>query len=82
MSAVGFLSLLIYSGTMNGHGFPFYVGVAVAGVLLLHALFTTDINRPEDCKRLFLGTPRVGQVILLGFVVDAVFQRIEKEIPL
>lgn len=67
---------------MNGHGLPFYVGVAASGMMLMHSLCTTDLDSPEDCKRMFLGTPRVGRVILFGLVADAVGQRVGKAIPL
>lgn len=82
MSAVSFLGMLIYSGASNGQNLLFYVGVALAGAMLLHHLSLTDIDRPEDCKRLFLGTPRIGLVILTGLVADAAFQRTVHAIPL
>jgi 4-hydroxybenzoate polyprenyltransferase len=75
VTAVGFLSLLTYGGMLNNQGFPFYASVALASVMLLPALLRTDIDRPSDCKDLFLGTPLLGQIILAGLVADAVFHR-------
>jgi 4-hydroxybenzoate polyprenyltransferase len=75
MTAIGFISLLTYSGMLNGQGFPFYLSVAIAALDLLSRLLPTDIDRPEDCKNFFLGTVRVGQTILTGLVVDAALKR-------
>ncbi|KAJ7487794.1 UbiA prenyltransferase [Mycena latifolia] len=55
-TALGFLGLLAYGGMLNNQGIPFYVSVAVAGVMLLKALLRTDVDNPLDCKELFLGT--------------------------
>ncbi|KAF8916052.1 UbiA prenyltransferase [Mucidula mucida] len=80
-SAIGFLSLLSYGGMLNGHGLAFYLGVIVAGMSLLVPLVKTDIDRPVDCKNLFLGTPRVGQIILGGLVADALIHRWMAGVP-
>ncbi|KAJ6579623.1 UbiA prenyltransferase [Mycena vulgaris] len=74
-TALGFLSLLTIGGMLNNQGIPFYISVAIAGVMLLTALLRTNIERPTDCKDLFLGTPLLGQIILGGFVADAVLHR-------
>ncbi|KAJ7476867.1 UbiA prenyltransferase [Mycena galericulata] len=74
-TALGFLGLLTYGGTLNNQGIPFYVSVVIAGAMLLAALRRTDVDRPTDCKDLFLGTPLLGQIILSGLVVDAVVHR-------
>lgn len=66
---------------MNGQGPAFYVGVAIAGVMLLRALAATDINCPDKCKAMFLSTPLVGKIILGGFVADAVVHRVTERIP-
>ncbi|KAJ6544317.1 UbiA prenyltransferase [Mycena capillaripes] len=74
-TALGFLGLLTYGGVLNNQGIPFFVSVAIAGVMLLTTLSRTDIDVPSDCKDLFLGTPLLGQIILGGFVADAVLYR-------
>ncbi|KAJ6579625.1 UbiA prenyltransferase [Mycena vulgaris] len=75
-TALGFLGFLTYGGMLNGQGTAFYVGVAIAGYILLKSLVVTDINCPEKCKAMFLSTPVVGQIILGGLVVDAVAYRV------
>jgi len=64
-SAAMFLVLITYGGALNGHGITFYLSVLAAAKLLLPRLVQTNIDIPEDCKRLFLGTPRIGQISLL-----------------
>ncbi|KAJ6555731.1 UbiA prenyltransferase [Mycena sp. CBHHK59/15] len=77
-TALGFLGLLTYGGMLNNQGIPFYVSVVVVGLMLLTALLHTDVDCPGDCKRLFLGTPLLGQVILAGLVMDAVLHRLKE----
>ncbi|KAJ7629444.1 hypothetical protein DFH06DRAFT_1441434 [Mycena polygramma] len=74
-------AVLTYGGILNNQGHAFYAGVALAGVVLFKSLLTTDVDCPEQCKTMFLSTPRVGQIILLGFVVDAVVHRFVDGIP-
>ncbi|KAJ8508741.1 hypothetical protein ONZ45_g9014 [Pleurotus djamor] len=81
-TAVGFVGLLTYGAFLNDHALPVYVAIAISGFMLFNRLLQTDIDRPEDCKRLFLDTVTVGQVILSGFVVDAVASRIMDGVPL
>lgn len=81
-TAVAFFSLLTYGGSLNGHGILFYIGVLVATMRLLPQLLATNVDIPTDCLRFFLGTPRIGQIILAGLVTDGVLQRWTKGIPL
>lgn len=74
-TALGFLALLTYGGTLNKQGPLFYASVVVAGVLLLRGLMRTDIDCPDECKSMFLTTPLIGQILLVGFVADAVVHR-------
>ncbi|KAI0050662.1 hypothetical protein FA95DRAFT_1486748, partial [Auriscalpium vulgare] len=74
-SSVIFLTLLSLGGALNGHGPLFYAAVCTAGLMLIPTLIKTNIDQPGECKALFLGTPRIGQVILAGLVADAVLQR-------
>ncbi|KAF7329879.1 hypothetical protein MKEN_00251600 [Mycena kentingensis (nom. inval.)] len=74
-TGIGFFVLLAYGGFMNGHGVPFLASVVVAAVDLLSGLLGTDVDNPAECKKFFLSTPRVGQTILAGFVVDSVLNR-------
>ncbi|CAK5278173.1 unnamed protein product [Mycena citricolor] len=74
-TACAFLGLLTYGGAANGHGALFFGAVAVAGALLLSALAGTDIDAPADCKRFFLKTPMIGQIILAGLAADVLWER-------
>ncbi|KAF8173880.1 UbiA prenyltransferase [Mycena galopus ATCC 62051] len=76
VTALGFLCLLTYGGWLNEQGIPFYISVAIAGIILLTALWRTEIDNPSDCKDFFLLTPLLGQIILGGLVVDAVLHRL------
>ncbi|KAJ6608072.1 UbiA prenyltransferase [Mycena sp. CBHHK59/15] len=82
LCSTGFLGMVLYGGIQNGQGLTFCIGMAVAGALLFIRLWKTDIDRPEDCKRVFLGTPRVGQIILLGLIIDSVGNRCLAGVPL
>ncbi|KIK53856.1 hypothetical protein GYMLUDRAFT_49149 [Collybiopsis luxurians FD-317 M1] len=81
-TAALFFGLLSYGGYLNGHGIAFFAGVLIAAGLLMSKLLTTDVDRPEDCRDFFLQTPLIGQVVLGGFVADAVLARLTSGIPL
>lgn len=81
-TAIGFIGLMSYSGMQNGHGIPYFSSLAIATVLLLHRLLRTDIDQPEDCRNLFLGTPLVGEVILCGLIVDVITRRVVEGISI
>lgn len=82
VTALIFLSLMTYGGVLNGQGVPYFAALLCAGILLLPRLLQTNIDRPEDCRALFLGTPLIGQVILGGLVIDAVAHRLNSGVPL
>ncbi|KAF9500005.1 UbiA prenyltransferase [Pleurotus eryngii] len=81
-TAVGFFGLLSYGAFLNGQGAPVYIAIAITSYLLLNRLLQTDIDRPDDCKTLFLGTVAIGQIVLGGFVIDAISHRLLHGIPL
>ncbi|KAJ7481631.1 UbiA prenyltransferase [Mycena latifolia] len=60
---------------LNGQGILFYASVVVAGMILVGTLQRTDIDSPTQCKTMFLTTPLIGQIVLLGLVADAVVHR-------
>ncbi|KAL1702702.1 UbiA prenyltransferase family-domain-containing protein [Schizophyllum commune] len=74
-TAVAFIGLLSAAAFLNGHGFVFYVSAVVALARLLLPLRTLDIDEPKQCLRYFLLTPKVGAILLLGFVGDATLAR-------
>ncbi|KAJ7740589.1 UbiA prenyltransferase [Mycena metata] len=81
-TATGFLCFLVYGGMLNDQGYAFYAGVVLSGFVLFRSLMVTDINCPEKCKAMFLSTPLVGQIILGGFMADAVVHRVVKGLVL
>ncbi|KAJ3718843.1 UbiA prenyltransferase [Lentinula raphanica] len=81
-TAIAFFGLLTYGGYLNGHSYPFFAGVLLAAFLLISKLLRTDIDRPADCRDFFLQTPLIGQILVGGFVADAVVARISSGIPL
>ncbi|KAJ3913699.1 UbiA prenyltransferase family [Lentinula edodes] len=81
-TAVAFFGLLSYGGYLNGHSYPFFAGVLLAAGLLLSKLLRTDIDRPADCRDFFLQTPLIGQILVGGFVADAIIGRISSGIAL
>ena len=81
-TAIGFFSLVAYGAYLNHHGPPVYVGLVAAAYLLFPHLLTIDIDRPEECRNFFLGTPLVGKVILAGFFLDVLSQRLINGLPL
>ncbi|KAJ7842669.1 UbiA prenyltransferase, partial [Mycena olivaceomarginata] len=82
LTGSSFITLLVYGGVLNGQGVPFFCSVAVSGLILLLSLWGTDIDNPESCKAFFLRTPLLGQIILCGFIWDAVAYRLEEGLGL
>ncbi|CAK5276425.1 unnamed protein product [Mycena citricolor] len=78
ITALLFLSLVSYGAFLNGHSWAFFSAMSIAAFLLLNRLWKTDIDVPADCKRLFLDTTLIGNIILLGFVVDSLFYRVSQ----
>ncbi|KAJ3893519.1 UbiA prenyltransferase family [Lentinula edodes] len=81
-TAVAFFGLLSYGGYLNGHSYSFFAGVLLAAGLLLSKLLRSDIDRPADCRDFFLQTPLIGQILVGGFVADAIIGRISSGIAL
>lgn len=81
VATLGFVALFCNGGMLNQQGLPFYIAVVSAGMLQLVRLLDTDVDKPEDCERLFRGTPKLGQIILVGLVVDAVSHRLRGGVP-
>jgi 4-hydroxybenzoate polyprenyltransferase len=75
-TGTGFIALLCYAGFLNGQGPVFYAAMAIVSLILLPKLLRTDINKPKDCKNFTLDTPLIGKIILGGFTLDAVVQRV------
>lgn len=74
-TALAFGACMAYGGYANEQGAAFYAGVVYATYILLANLKKTDIDSPKACMQYFLLTPKVGNAILGGLVVDAVVKR-------
>ncbi|KAK0187363.1 UbiA prenyltransferase family-domain-containing protein [Armillaria mellea] len=81
-TTVGFAALKALAGYLNEQGIAYHVSVVVSAFIPLKELLVTDINKPRQCMQFFLQTPTIGNLILAGLVVDAVFQRLVKGIAL
>ncbi|KAJ7832145.1 UbiA prenyltransferase family, partial [Mycena olivaceomarginata] len=68
LTGSSFIALLVYGGVLNGQGVPFFCSVAVSGLILLLSVF--------------FWTPLLGQIILCGFIWDAVAHRLEERLGL
>ncbi|KAI5885265.1 UbiA-domain-containing protein [Schizophyllum commune H4-8] len=74
-TAAAFVGLLSAAAFLNGHGPIFYVAAFVALARLLLPLRTLDVDVPKQCLQYFLLTPKVGAILLLGFLGDALLSR-------
>ena len=81
-TTLGFASLMAYGGYVNGQGAAFYVAIVVCAYILLKNLLVTDIDNPKQCMQFFLLTPTIGNTVLGGLVVDAVYHRLTSGIPI
>ncbi|KAK0187328.1 UbiA prenyltransferase family-domain-containing protein [Armillaria mellea] len=81
-TTVGFAALMTWAGYLNKQGIVYYVSVALSAFVLLKELFVTDIDKPRQCMKFFLHTPTIGNLILVGLVVDAVVHRVLEGISL
>ncbi|KAK0440541.1 UbiA prenyltransferase family-domain-containing protein [Armillaria borealis] len=81
-TTVGFAALMSWAGYLNEQGIAYYVSVALSAFILLKELFVTDIDKPRQCMQFFLHTPTIGNLILVGLVVDAIVHRVVEGTPL
>ncbi|KIY65650.1 UbiA-domain-containing protein [Cylindrobasidium torrendii FP15055 ss-10] len=81
-TATGFGACMALGGYLNGQGLAFFTSIAYATYILLANLRNVDIDSPKSCMQYFLLTPKVGNAVLMGLVVDAVVQRVVSGVPL
>ncbi|TFK39398.1 UbiA prenyltransferase [Crucibulum laeve] len=81
-TAIGFILLLSYGGALNDQGPIFFSTVLLAAIILIPKLLSTNLDHPFECQQFFLRSRSVGLVIVIGFVVDAVYHRVANGIPL
>ncbi len=67
------LAFLALAGWLAGAGWPFFAGVAGAGLHAIRQLRRLDIDDPASCLRTFRSNRDFGLIIFAGAVADAVF---------
>ena len=75
ISSVLFTGFVAYGASLNDHGPFVYAALAVATLQLLVGVADTDINVKSRCRDFFLLTPRVGGIVVAGFIGDALVHR-------
>ncbi|VDC04870.1 unnamed protein product [Peniophora sp. CBMAI 1063] len=74
-SSLCFTGLLAYGASLNGHGPILYAALAAVTLQLLYGIAHTDVNVRSQCWYFFLLTPRIGAILVTGFITDVVFYR-------
>ncbi len=64
------LALLAWVGVAAGRGWPFFAGLAAAGLLGLYQQWLTREREPKRCFIAFLNNNYVGMAIFIGLVLD------------
>ncbi|KAG2073843.1 4-hydroxybenzoate polyprenyl transferase [Suillus decipiens] len=65
-------SFVTYAGYCNGHGLPFFCGVALGGLHLARLLARTDFESKEDCDATLLSNGWFGFWVWAGAFADFV----------
>ncbi|KAG1747861.1 UbiA prenyltransferase family [Suillus paluster] len=63
-------ALVAYAGILNGHGFPFFVGVALGALHLVRLLTRIDFDNKESCNASLLNNGWFGFLVWAGAMVD------------
>ena len=67
------LLMLVATGVRMGFGWPWFLGVAIAGVLFARQLRRVRGGDRTACFEAFLDNNRVGLVLFLGLLLHYVF---------
>jgi 4-hydroxybenzoate polyprenyltransferase len=67
---ITFLAILTYVGRHYQLGWPFYVGIIIASILLVYQQFLIANKRRDACFRAFMNNHWVGFSIFLGIVIS------------
>lgn len=62
--------LFLVAGLVGGHGWPFYIGLALGGVQLIWQVWDVDINDPKDCLSKFRSNRLYAWLFLTGILCD------------
>lgn len=74
--ATGTVSLLTVSGIANDQSWPFFAGVAAAGLHMGWQIMTLSVNDPASAWRRFVSNRQVGWIVFGGIVLDTLRSRI------
>ncbi|KAG1747843.1 4-hydroxybenzoate polyprenyl transferase [Suillus paluster] len=67
-------SLVSYAGILNGHGFPYFIGVAVGAFHLVRLLARIDFENKESCDASLSSNAWFGFWVWLGAMTDYVLK--------
>ncbi|HLI12999.1 MAG TPA: 4-hydroxybenzoate octaprenyltransferase [Alphaproteobacteria bacterium] len=67
------LALIGASGACIGIGWPFYAGLAAAGIQLLWQITALDLDDPDDCLAKFRSNRSFGWLVLGGIALGRLF---------
>ena len=64
--------LLGLSGFGAGAGWPFFLGLSLAGIHLIWQIVTLDINDADNCLRRFRSNRDFGALVFVALLADMV----------
>ncbi|KAG1742249.1 4-hydroxybenzoate polyprenyl transferase [Suillus paluster] len=67
-------SLVAYAGILNGHGFPFFIGVALGALHLVRLLASIDFDDKESCNASLLNNVWFGFLVWAGAMADYIMK--------
>ncbi|KAG0704615.1 4-hydroxybenzoate polyprenyl transferase [Suillus ampliporus] len=67
-------SLVSYAGILNGHGFPFFIGVAVGAFHLVRLLSRIDFENKESCDASLSSNAWFGFWVWVGAMADYILK--------
>ncbi|KAG2345946.1 4-hydroxybenzoate polyprenyl transferase [Suillus weaverae] len=67
-------SLVSYAGILNGHGFPFFIGVALGALHLVGLIARIDFEDKESCDASLFGNSWFGFWVWAGAMADYVLR--------
>ncbi|KAG0704620.1 hypothetical protein DFH29DRAFT_911270 [Suillus ampliporus] len=63
-------SLVAYAGILNGHSFPYFIGVVLGALHLVRLLSRIDFEDKESCNVSFLNNTWFGFWVWAGAMTD------------
>lgn len=72
MFSCALCSLVSYAGVLNGHGIPFFIGVALGAHHLVRIIAKIDFENKESCDAVLINNTWFGFWVWAGAMVDYV----------